>query len=448
MLIDVTLPQLGESVTEGTISKWLVREGDVVKKDQPLVVDRDRQGRQRAARARGGRVAKLLATEGQVVPVKTVIAQIDEGASPRSSAAPGAPASLPPARSPPPRCRSDARRAAPLATPTVRKTALEHDVDLAGGAGHRRTRSRRPRTTCCAPPARGTNDHAGPAQPADRGPAAGRPQPPPRRSSSRRSSTRAAASSRRSRASASARSRCPRTGPHEGDKVVPFTRRRRITADHMTYSKFASPHVVTVAEVDLHRASKLRDAHKERYKAEGMSLTMLAFVVVATAHALRENLALNARVLDDSYVVLRDINIGVAVDSPDGLVVPVVRRADELGVRGIVRVDRRSRASAPRAARSPSTTSAGATFSVSNPGLKGNLFGGAIINQPNVGILRMGEIQKRVVVVESPDGEDHIAIHPVMYMALSYDHRVVDGVAANAFLWRVTEILEKAEFEV
>ena len=137
--------------------------------------------------------------------------------------------------------------------------------------------------------------------------------------------------------------------------------------------------------------------------------------------------------LEDSYVVLQDINIGVAVDSPDGLVAPVIRRADELGVRGIVRaIDDLS----------------GATFSVSNPGLKGNLFGGAIINQPNVGVLRMGEIQKRVVVVESPSGEDQIAIHPVMYMALSYDHRVIDGVAANAFLWRVTEILEKAEFEV
>jgi 2-oxoglutarate dehydrogenase E2 component (dihydrolipoamide succinyltransferase) len=235
--------------------------------------------------------------------------------------------------------------------------------------------------------------------------------------------------------------------PHDGDKVVPFTRRRRITADHMTYSKFASPHVVTVAEVDLHKASRLRDAHKDRYKAEGMSLTMLAFVVVATAHALRENLGLNARVLEDAYVVLRDINIGVAVDSPDGLVVPVVRRADELGLRGIVRAidDLAKRA---KAGKITIDDLSGATFSVSNPGLKGNLFGGAIINQPNVGILRMGEIQKRVVVVESPEGEDTIAIHPVMYMALSYDHRVVDGVAANGFLWRVTEILEKAEFEV
>jgi 2-oxoglutarate dehydrogenase E2 component (dihydrolipoamide succinyltransferase) len=239
----------------------------------------------------------------------------------------------------------------------------------------------------------------------------------------------------------------PTYRPTEGDKVVPFTRRRRITADHMTYSKFASPHVVTVAEVDVHRTGKLRDANKERYKAEGMSLTMLAFVVVASARALRETPAMNARVLDDAYVILHDINVGVAVDSPEGLVVPVVRRADELGVRGIMRAidDVAKRA---RSGKITVDDLSGATFSVTNPGPKGNLFGGAIINQPNVGILRMGEVQKRAVVVESADGEDHIAIHPVMYMALSYDHRVVDGVAANGFLWRVTEILEKAEFEV
>ena len=143
----------------------------------------------------------------------------------------------------------------------------------------------------------------------------------------------------------------------------------------------------------------------------------------------------------------KDINIGVAVDSPDGLVVPVVRRADELGVRGIVRAvdDLAKRA---RTGKITIDDLSGATFSVTNPGIKGNLFGGAIINQPNVGILRMGEIQKRVVVVEGADGEDQIAIHPVMYMALSYDHRVVDGVNANSFLWRVTEILEKGDFEV
>jgi 2-oxoglutarate dehydrogenase E2 component (dihydrolipoamide succinyltransferase) len=137
----------------------------------------------------------------------------------------------------------------------------------------------------------------------------------------------------------------------------------------------------------------------------------------------------------------------VAVDSPNGLVVPVVRRADELGVRGIVRAvdDLAKRA---RSGKITADDLGGATFSVTNPGIKGNLFGGAIINQPNVGILRMGEIQKRVVVVEGPEGEDQIAIHPVMFLALSYDHRVVDGVSANAFLWRVTELLEKGDFEV
>jgi 2-oxoglutarate dehydrogenase E2 component (dihydrolipoamide succinyltransferase) len=239
----------------------------------------------------------------------------------------------------------------------------------------------------------------------------------------------------------------PQYRPSEGDKVVPFTRRRRITADHMTYSKVVSPHVVTVAEVDLHKTQAVRDANKDRYKKDGHALTMLAFVTVAAARALRENPGLNARVLDDAYVVLKDIHLGVAVDSPDGLVVPVVRRADELGVRGVVRaIDEL----AQRARNGKITVDdlSGATFSITNPGIKGNLFGGAIINQPNVGILRMGEIQKRVVVVESPDAEDTIAIHPIMYMALSYDHRVVDGVQANAFLWRVTEILEKAEFEV
>ena len=215
----------------------------------------------------------------------------------------------------------------------------------------------------------------------------------------------------------------------------------------MTYSKATSPHVVTVAEVDLHKTSKLREANKDRYKKEGASLTMLAFVVAATARALRENPSLNARVLDDAFVVFKDVNLGVAVDSPDGLVVPVVRRADELGVRGIVRsVDELAKRA--KTGKITADDLSGATFSVTNPGLKGNLFGGAVISQPNVGILRMGEIQKRVVVVEGPDGEDHMVIHPVMFLALSYDHRIVDGVAANAFLWRVTELLEKGEFDV
>jgi 2-oxoglutarate dehydrogenase E2 component (dihydrolipoamide succinyltransferase) len=238
--------------------------------------------------------------------------------------------------------------------------------------------------------------------------------------------------------------RVPPYVPRPGDEVVPMSRRRRIIADHMVYSKLTAPHVVTFAECDLDATTKLRKAHKDRLKAEGVNLTVLAFVAAATARALREYNSMNARMLEGSYVLLGEINLGIAVDTPAGLVVPVIRNADELTVRGIARgID----AVATRARDGNLTPDdlAGKTFTISNPGRKGNLVGGAIISQPNVGILRTGEIKKRVVVVER-DGEDVMAIHPVMHMALSYDHRIVDGVAANGFLYRVVEILEAADF--
>jgi 2-oxoglutarate dehydrogenase E2 component (dihydrolipoamide succinyltransferase) len=445
MLIDVTLPQLGESVAEGTIAKWLVREGDLVQKDQPMVSIATDKADSDLPAPSTGRVTKLFFSEGQVVPVKAILAQIEEGASATLSAAPGAPVSIvapPLAVSAPPAAGATSLGAlGALATPTVRKAALEHNVDLSNVQG---TGERGRVTKDDVLRAAGTNDHPAPASEA-RPPTAA--QPPAMAQPSGQPVLHGAGFVPPIPGVGFGAFKVPAYRPADGDKVVPFTRRRRITADHMVYSKFASPHVVTVAEVDLHRASKLRDANKERYKAEGMSLTMLAFVVVACARALRETPSMNARVLDDAFVIIHDVNVGVAVDSPDGLVVPVIRRADELGIRGIVRAvdDMAKRA---RTGKITIDDLSGSTFSVSNPGLKGNLFGGAIINQPNVGILRIGEIQKRVVVVESPDAEDHIGIHPVMYMALSYDHRVVDGVAANGFLWRVTEILEGAEFEV
>ncbi|HEY2369310.1 MAG TPA: dihydrolipoamide acetyltransferase family protein, partial [Polyangiaceae bacterium] len=431
-MVDVTLPQLGESVTEGTISKWLVKEGDVVAQGQALLsVSTDKADAEVPAPA-AGRVTRLLAKEGDIVAVKSVVAQIEEGAGPsteppKAGRRDGEPKS---AREPPP--QPEAR--APLASPSVRKDALEAGVNLGS--------------------VQGTGEHGRITK--DDVARAKNPEPAPTEAPAVSQSGRTAQLAQMINTSGGFVPPIPGVGygnfkvpaykQHDGDQVIPFTRRRRITADHMTYSKFASPHVVTVAEVDLHKAAKLREANKDRYKKEGHALTMLAFVVVACARALRETPAINARVLDDAYVIFKDINVGVAVDSPDGLVVPVIRRADELGVRGIVRsIDEL----AQRAKTGKITIDdlSGATFSVSNPGLKGNLFGGAIINQPNVGILRMGEIQKRVVVVESEDGEDHMVIHPVMYMALSYDHRIVDGVAANAFLWRVTELLEKADFE-
>jgi 2-oxoglutarate dehydrogenase E2 component (dihydrolipoamide succinyltransferase) len=458
MIIDVTLPQLGESVTEGTLTKFLVREGDVVKKDQPLLeIATDKADSEMPSPATG-RVVKLLVPVGATVPVNTLLLQIDDSVTTPAEAPAQAPAA---AQSAAPQAAAAAvaldgngtaaKSAAggSLATPTARKTALENDVDLAGvtgSGGHGRV----------------TRDDVLRAKTTDSSLLLSTPPrtEPPLPLAARQA---AQAPSQAQHIAQIVNQgggfvppipgmgygafKLPKYTPREGDKVVPFTRRRRITADHMTYSKFASPHVVTVAEVDLHKSARLREANKERYKTEGHSLTMLAFVVAAGARALRETPTMNARVLDDAYVLFNDINMGVAVDSPDGLVVPVIRRADELGVRGIVRaIDDVSKRA--RSGKITIDDLSGATFSITNPGMKGNLFGGAIINQPNVGILRMGEIQKRVVVVEGPDGEDQMAIHPVMYVALSYDHRVVDGVAANSFLWRVTELLEKGEFEV
>jgi len=201
-----------------------------------------------------------------------------------------------------------------------------------------------------------------------------------------------------------------------------------------------------VAEVDLHATSKLLDEHKDRFKKAGVPLTFLSFICAATVKALREHPEVNARVLENSYVVLRDVNLGVAVDTPGGLIVPSIKHADQLSLRGVAaNID--ELATRARSGKITADDLAGTTFTVSNPGLKGNLFGGAIISQPNVGILRMGEIKKRVVVV-SHGGEDTIAIHPVMFMALSYDHRIIDGVLANSFLWRIADILNRAEFEV
>ena len=436
MIIDVTVPQLGESVSEGTITKWLVREGDVVKKDQPIFEVATDKADQEIPAPASGLIKAILVKEGDVVPVlKVAVCQIEEGVTTPTSS-PAAPKAAPPAP-------HAASASAPLATPSGRQAALANDVDLSQvqGSGEFGRISRADVLRAAQAPA-----PQAPQAPVAAAPAPA-PAPAPRAQQIAQLVNQGGGFVPPIPGVGFGAFKVPPYRPVDGDKVVPFTRRRRITADHMTYSKATSPHVVTVAEVDLHKPSKLREANKDRYKKEGASLTMLAFVVAATARALRENPSLNARVLDDAFVVFKDVNLGVAVDSPDGLVVPVVRRADELGVRGIVRsVDELAKRA--KTGKITADDLSGATFSVTNPGLKGNLFGGAVISQPNVGILRMGEIQKRVVVVEGPDGEDHMVIHPVMFLALSYDHRIVDGVAANAFLWRVTELLEKGEFDV
>jgi 2-oxoglutarate dehydrogenase E2 component (dihydrolipoamide succinyltransferase) len=193
--------------------------------------------------------------------------------------------------------------------------------------------------------------------------------------------------------------------------------------------------------------ARVRDAHKRAFRdANGYSLSFLPFIVHATVRALREYPRLNASVLEDAIVEKKDIHIGIAVETEKGLVVPVVRHTDRLSLAGVAQAveDLASRARSKKL--SPDELRGG-TFTLSNPGRQGNLYGFAIINQPQVGILRMGEIVKRPVVREL-DGQEAIVIRPMMHLALSYDHRAVDGAPANGFLFRVRELLEEAEFDL
>jgi len=444
MSTTVTMPQLGESVVEGTIGKWLVKEGDRVERDQPVVEILTDKADSEVPSPVAGVVTKLLAQEDEVVRVGANLFVVDDSAAAAAApakaepkgepkaAAKGASKEIPPpppADKPAPNAGWDERpspavtpAAAPAAapstnggpaaiataaaSPSARKHAREQGLDLANA------QLARPGSAAIAP-----------------APQAAAPQPVASVPAAKKSAF-----------------QVPPYTQRPGDKVIPFSRRRRIIADHMVYSKLTSPHVVAVAECDLHLTAKLRDQHKDKLKKEGVGLSYLAFVCAATVKALREFKDLNARVLEDAYVQLAEVNLGVAVDTPDGLVVPVIKNADNLTVRGIAKAIDELAAKARDGKLTPDDL-AGKTFTVSNPGRRGNLHGGAIISQPNVGILRIGELKKRVVVVER-DGEDTMAIHPVMFMSLSYDHRIVDGVNANGFLYRVSELLELGQFDI
>jgi 2-oxoglutarate dehydrogenase E2 component (dihydrolipoamide succinyltransferase) len=475
MAIAVELPALGESVVEGTVSRWLVQEGDYVELDQPIVeVTTDKVDAEIPAPS-AGVVQKILVAEGDVVEVGAKLAEIDpdavagEGAEDAGSA-PSAketrsdePAERP--ASPRAEAREPERPAAeeeeeepaedagdqPRATPVARRLAEEANVALSGiegsGSAGRITKDDVLRHTrrdeadeADSAGARARAPEQAPASRADGGQAAEADtrqatraeQPPAERAPARRPAQRPAYAS---------------YALQEGDRVVPMSPMRRIIAEHMVYSKRTSPHVGTVAEVDMGAVAALRASKKAAFESsQGIKLTFLPFIVHAVARALREHPALNASVVEDSIVEKRDIHIGLAVETEKGLVVPVVRHADRLSLSGLAAsID--DLASRARNKRLSADDLQGGTFTVSNPGRQGNLYGFAIINQPQVGILRMGEMVKRPVV-RSVEGEDAIVIRPMMHLALSYDHRAVDGAPANGFLYRIRELLEAADFDL
>lgn len=471
MSFEVTMPQMGESVVEGTVTKWLVKVGDHVSEDQSLCeISTDKVDTEIPSPA-AGVIAQLIAAEGQTLPVgaplaviesaagATATAVVGKGATPATPAAPVVAApnreAVRPvaAAAPPPPPQADlaaAPRVVPARpanagepprrySPVVLRMAEEHAIDLSlvpgtgiGGRVSKRDIERYleglragtgalARVNGAAPGPLGSSVPSSPGT-APSAPAVVAP-------------------------AAAAVFRPPVYQPREGDTVEPFSRRRKLIAEHMVYSKTHSPHVGTVAEVDLTHLMALRDAHKAAFLArEGFALTLLPFAATATVRALREFSRMNASVVGDSVVVRRDVNLGVAMDAEEGLVVPVIKQADTLTVVGIAREIERLR----RKVQERTITAddlAGGSFTLSNPGREGNLYGFAIINQPQVGILRMGEVKKRPVVIEH-DGADAIAIRTMMFLALSYDHRVIDGVLGNRFLFRTARILEEGDFEL
>jgi len=488
MAIAVELPALGESVVEGTISKWLVKEGDTVEVDQPLVeVTTDKVDAEVPSPA-AGVIEALLVAEGDTVEVGTELARIATdgaaaGASPQDREAPepresaeaeaqeseakesGAPereASAEPAAGrdgarDAPRDTREAERSgdagesgdAPAATPLARRLAETEEVDLgevepSGSRIRREDVERHARQRQPASDARGSEARSEPEE----GQASARPRQGAAERAQPASPERAAARAPQTPAGGER----PTPGflsyaLQPGDKVLPMSPLRKLVAEHMVWSKRVSPHVGTVAEVDMAGVVRVRDAHKRAFEeANGFGLSFLPFIVHAAVRALREYPRLNASVVEEAIVEKKDIHIGIAVETEKGLVVPVVRHADRLSLAGLAQAveDLASRARSKKL--SPDELKGG-SFTVSNPGRQGNLYGFAIINQPQVGILRMGEIVKRPVV-RTLDREDAIVIRPMMHLALSYDHRAVDGAPANGFLYRVRELLEEAEFDL
>ena len=421
MSISVELPELGESVVEGVISRWLVKEGDRVEVDQPLVeVTTDKVDAEIPSPA-AGVIERILVPEGETVAVGAPLAQIGDGAGVAAGAsAPAAPAAEAAPEPPAAVAAQPAAATAVRSTPLARRVAEQAGVDPGTvpptGPGGRVTRADVERSVAAAPQASPAAPQAPPAAAVAPAPAAARPafldyqlQP--------------------------------------GDEVEPMSPLRKLVAQHMVLSKRISPHVGTVAEIDMSGVARVRDAHKNGFKkTHGFTLSFLPFIVHATVRALREFPQLNSSVLEDAIVQKKDIHISIAVETEKGLVVPVVRHADRLSLAGVSQAieDLASRARSKKL--SPDELKGG-SFTVSNPGRRGNLYGFAIINQPQVGILRMGEMVKRPVV-RAVAGDDAIVIRPMMHLALSYDHRAVDGSPANGFLYRVRELLEEAEFDL
>ncbi|PWT89193.1 MAG: 2-oxoglutarate dehydrogenase, E2 component, dihydrolipoamide succinyltransferase [Blastocatellia bacterium] len=466
MSTEVVMPQMGESIAEGTITKWLKNVGDHVERDEPLFeISTDKVDAEIPSPA-AGTLTEVRFKEGDTVEVNTVVAVLNgaDGTAKKEEApkvaAPAAepvkqvaaptppPATQPPAPAPPPKA-PEAKAPAPAvetkptpigqptsktveptveelrrtkSSPLVRKIAQEHGVDIARLEGTGMS-GRVTKNDILSFIESGTAAPTAPARRPEAAVSVPAPQvqepvgpPPPK--------------------------------PAAGDRVEQMSVMRKKIAEHMVLSRRTSAHVTTVYEIDMTRVARLRDRQRDQfYERTGTKLTFMPFIFQAVTNAIRKFPIFNAQVSGDSIIYKQDINLGMAVALDWGLIVPVIKRADDLSISGLARAanDLADRA---RTKQLKPDEVAGGTFTVTNPGVFGGLFGTPIINQPQLAILGIGKIEKRPKVLSTPEGDDLIAIRWMSYFALSFDHRVIDGADAERFLAYIKELLEGGDFAV
>jgi len=452
--IDVIMPQMGESIAEGTMSKWLKKVGEAVKRDEPIFEISTDKVDAEIPSPQAGVLAEVLVPEGETVAVGTVVGRIDTEAAagaatapapspapaPAASAAPAAPAAPPAPRAapPPPAPVAAPPAVSPVAapsdettedrlrrrsTPLVRKMVEEHGLDLGAipgtGAAGRVTKQDVLDFLQQAPAA------AAPANAPAAPPVAPAAVPPARPAAVPAATTVAPG---------------PVVEAWEGDQVEPWSRIRKLTADHMVLSRRVSAHVNSLIEIDFSHVAMLRKRLKASFAERGVNLTFLSFIAKAIAENLRKHRVINAAVSGDNTIYRRDINIGIAVALDWGLIVPVLRHADELSLLCVARAvqDLAERA---RSKRLTADDVQRGTFTITNPGVFGTFVGTPVINQPQVAILAVGAIEKRPAVITLPDGSDTIGVRTRGMFCLAYDHRVVDGADADRFLADVRHTL-------
>jgi len=490
MSTEVVMPQMGESIAEGTITKWLKQVGDRVERDEPLFeISTDKVDAEIPSPA-AGTLTEIRFKEGDTVEINTTVAVLDGGAAAPgktevvSEAAPAvaAPAEQLPAKpadvapkqaqveasaatgaevqptekaaaaprsEKPEKSSAEAKEASAQPTtrkssspengrnatataeelrrtkssPLVRRIAEEHGVDIAGLEGTGMS-GRVTKNDILSFIESGSPATAG----TKAGSAAARPAAAP--------------------VSAIQASVAPALKPAEGDRVEQMSVMRKKIAEHMVQSRRTSAHVTTVYEIDMTRIAKLREQEKDAFAERvGTKLSYMPFIFQAVNNALRKFPIFNAQVSGDQIIYKRDINLGMAVALDWGLIVPVIKRADDLSISGLARVanDLAERA---RTKQLKPDEVGGGTFTITNPGVFGGLFGTPIINQPQLAILGVGKIEKRTKVLTTAEGEDYVAIRWLAYFALSFDHRVIDGSDAERFLAYLKEQLEAGEFSV